>query len=67
MPTPAAPGGIARPKEVAEFFGVTVATLANWRYSGSGPKYVKAGSKVLYRWADVEAYLESNLRTSTAS
>jgi len=30
------------------------------RYRGIGPKFIKVGQKVLYRWSDVNAYLDAN-------
>jgi predicted DNA-binding transcriptional regulator AlpA len=38
---------------------------ATKRHFGDGPTYVKLGRKVFYRRADVEAWIESNLRTRT--
>jgi hypothetical protein len=35
------------------------------RHLGDGPTYAKLGRKVVYRRADVEAWIESNLRTRT--
>jgi hypothetical protein len=35
------------------------------RHYGGGPVYVKLGRKVVYRRADVEAWIESNLHTRT--
>ncbi|BCP56214.1 hypothetical protein K32_48310 [Kaistia sp. 32K] len=32
---------------------ITVRTLANWRSSQSGPRYLKVGGGVLYRITDV--------------
>lgn len=40
-------------------------TLEKWRTLGKGPKYVKAGGRVLYRLADVEAYERENTRQKT--
>ena len=37
-----------------------VQTLARWRHEGRGPPYIKSGSRVLYRGADVLAWLEAN-------
>ena len=37
-----------------------VQTLARWRHEGRGPAYVKSGARVLYRGADVLAWLEAN-------
>lgn len=45
--------------EVAELLGITEGTLRNWRYQGQGPPYVKLGSAVRYKAADVQAYIDS--------
>lgn len=34
-------------------------TLAYWRHRGEGPKYARIGKRVLYRRADVVAWLEA--------
>lgn len=34
---------------------IALQTLANWRYQGTGPQYVKLGGKVLY---PIEALIE---------
>lgn len=36
-----------------------VQTLARWRHEGRGPAFVKSGSRVLYKSADVLAWLEA--------
>ena len=46
---------------------VPVGTLANWRYQGRGPRFIKVGRAVRYRRSDVEAWLERNARESTAA
>ncbi|WP_324256224.1 MULTISPECIES: DNA-binding protein [Rhodococcus] len=44
----------------------TVGSLATQRYKGTGPKFVKVdGKRVLYRWTDVDEYIESRLMTRT--
>ncbi|MGH3265793.1 MAG: helix-turn-helix transcriptional regulator [Trebonia sp.] len=48
------------PAQVAESLHTTEANLAQMRYRGTGPKFVKAGRRVLYRWADVNAWLDAN-------
>ena len=53
----------ALPRLVATALGTSEAGLAQMRYRGTGPKFVKiAGGrvKVLYRWSDVRQYLEQN-------
>jgi hypothetical protein len=45
--------------------GTTDQYWATLRHKGGGPTYVKLVGKVYYRSADVEAWIESNLRTRT--
>jgi Helix-turn-helix domain len=51
---------LATPAEVAEYLHTSTASLAQDRYRGTGPKYIKRGSRVLYRWSDVLEWLERN-------
>lgn len=41
-------------------------TLANWRVTGSGPRFVKIGGRVMYRQADVLAWENARSVTSTS-
>jgi predicted DNA-binding transcriptional regulator AlpA len=50
----------ATPAQVAEVLGTSTAGLAQMRHRGTGPKFVKRGRRVLYRWSDVRAYLDAN-------
>jgi predicted DNA-binding transcriptional regulator AlpA len=46
------------PRQVADLLGVTVQRLANWRYRGRGPNYIKLGYRsIRYQRADVEQWL----------
>lgn len=56
---------LATADEVAEYLRTTKAKLANDRYRGIGPKFVKHGRRVLYRWEDVYAWTEANLMQRT--
>ena len=47
-------------KQVAEILHVSEASLAQQRYRGFGPRFIKVGRRVIYRRADVEAYLDAN-------
>lgn len=49
---------IATPMEVSTFTRIAPQTLARWRGEGKGPKFSKAGSRVLYRREDVLAWLD---------
>ena len=59
------PAGIdtALPAQVAPVLGTTPAGLAQMRYKGTGPKFIKSGHRVLYRWSDIRAYLDANTVT----
>jgi excisionase family DNA binding protein len=50
---------IATRREVADFTRVSAPTLARWASEGKGPKYRRAGGRVLYQREDVLAWLES--------
>lgn len=54
----------ALPAEVAPVLGTSEAGLAQMRYRGTGPKFVKVGAghrgRVLYRWSDVREFLDAN-------
>jgi hypothetical protein len=51
---------LATPAEVAGYVRTTTAALAQDRYKGNGPKYIKRGSRVLYRWSDMLEWLDPN-------
>lgn len=57
---------LGTPAEVAKVLHTSEAALAQMRYRGDGPIFVRAGRRrVLYRWADVEAWIKSSRRTRT--
>lgn len=58
---------IATPNEVAAALNTSTVGLAQMRYRGTGPKFVKRGSRVLYRWSDVAAYLDGQTRERTGA
>ena len=41
-------------------------TLETWRSSGTGPRYAKAGRRVVYRQDWIDEWLEQRAVTSTA-
>lgn len=43
---------------VAEYLGVPVKTIYNWRAEGKGPRGIRVGRHLRYRLADVEAWLD---------
>ena len=54
------------PDEAAKRLGVTRETLANWRWRGDGPRYLRVGRRVRYRLGDLAEYLDEQTRTSTS-
>lgn len=51
--------------EVGHITHMKASSLAQMRYKGTGPKFVKLGSRVLYRKEDVTAWINGNIRTIT--
>ena len=49
-------------KELAEFLGVPVATLYQWRYRREGPPGFRVGRYVRYRRVDVVEWIELQLQ-----
>lgn len=49
---------LATSADVAEYLGVPVATLDQWSYRGTGPRFSKVGRYRRYRWSDVEKWLD---------
>jgi hypothetical protein len=53
--------------QAAEFLGVRPSCLEAWRVKGSGPPFLKLGSKLVrYRLADLERWLDKQVRMSTS-
>jgi excisionase family DNA binding protein len=46
--------------ELASELGVGTQTLAQWRWQGAGPAFIKVGRLVRYRRTDVDAWLAAN-------
>jgi predicted DNA-binding transcriptional regulator AlpA len=45
--------------EAAELLRAPVATLRYWRHLGTGPRSFRLGRRVVYRLADVRAWIEA--------
>ena len=48
-------------EQVGVYLGVPLGTLANWRYQGRGPTFVRFGRHVRYRADDVNTWIDSHL------
>lgn len=53
-------------REAAPLVGVSAGTLDNWRVAGRGPRFVKAGRKVVYDPAEIAAWKAANCFSSTS-
>jgi excisionase family DNA binding protein len=55
------PRNLLGPSEVSRYLGVPLGTLANWRYQGRGPAFLRVGRHVRYRAEDVATWVEEQL------
>lgn len=62
---PLVPSPNLNTKDAATFLSVQPSTLEQWRWNGRGPKFVKLNRSVVYRMADLEAFLEARVFHST--
>jgi excisionase family DNA binding protein len=46
------------PTELAEWLGIPVSTIYNWRYASNGPPGFKIGKHVRYRRSEVDKWFE---------
>lgn len=51
--------GSLREKAAAEFLGVSVHLIRKWRLYGGGPKATKLGRVVVYRFTDLQDFLDA--------
>ena len=52
--------GLLTAQDVADYLGVPLATLYQWRTKGTAPRAVKVGRHIRFRQEDVEAWCERN-------
>lgn len=58
---------LLKPEDVAAYLGTSVGALAQQRYRGHGPRFVKTGKSVRYRRSDINAWLDANTHQQTAA
>ncbi|AIV35929.1 MULTISPECIES: helix-turn-helix transcriptional regulator [Streptomyces] len=55
------------PRQVHAEYGFSLQTLANWRWCGTGPNYIKTspgrGGRIKYRRSHIEAWLTAQTVT----
>lgn len=53
--------------EAAKLIGFSIRTIQKWRMVGRGPQHVRVSSRAIrYRREDIDAWIESSLRSSTS-
>ena len=55
------------PLKAAKYLGISEAALRLWRSEGRGPRYFKAGEKLVrYRRVDLDSWVEARLSAPAA-
>ena len=49
-------------KELSALLGISTRQLAQWRFRGQGPDYIKPVGTIIYLKADVERWLQESHR-----
>jgi len=52
-------------KQAAMYVGLSPCTLNRMRVTGEGPRYAKAGRRVVYDRADLDAWIDARKRSFT--
>ena len=63
--TPSIESNLIEEEDLAQRWQITPLTLAQWRWSGKSPRYIKMGRKTFYRPKDIEDFEEHLSRRST--
>lgn len=56
--------GLLSDRDLAELLELGTDTLQTWRMEDRGPPYTKLGKKVFYRLADVQLWIEANVKVT---
>jgi excisionase family DNA binding protein len=49
---------LGSPLELAAYLDVPLKTIYQWKYTGKGPRAIRVGRHLRYRWEDVESWLD---------
>ena len=62
------PEKLLKPAAAAEFFTLSASTLANWRSSGGGPRFIRLSDRAIrYRLGDLLEFADERRCSSTSS
>lgn len=54
------PDGRMKPKDAALYVGFNDGTLANWRITGKGPRFIKKNNRIFYYRKDLDEWMASD-------
>lgn len=57
-PSPTYHIGLLTAKQAARYLSISTKWLANQRWQGTGPKFLRVGGAIRYRVSDLEKFLE---------
>lgn len=64
----AADDALYRPDMAASYTGYSRQTMAQWRYLGKGPRYLRPTPRtIIYRKSDLDAWLSASVVDPTAN
>lgn len=52
-------------KEAARLMGISHRTLEDWRLTGNGPRFIKLGRRVVYRFEILMEFMDERMRLNT--
>lgn len=52
-------GALMTPADLADYVGIPITTLYQWRYRRVGPKSIRVGRHLRYRRSDVDSWLDN--------
>jgi hypothetical protein len=55
-----------KPKNAAEKIGVSVDTMANWRWKQVGPPFYRVGGLILYADDEIDAWITAGRQSTDA-
>jgi predicted DNA-binding transcriptional regulator AlpA len=62
----AKPASLIKRDEVAKYLGVSLSWLDKSRLTGTGPKFIKIGNRILYDLKDLDEFKARNRHQSTS-
>lgn len=55
-------GQLLTSRQLADYLNVPLSTLYSWRYHDNGPPGLRVGKHLRYRWADVQAWVQDQIK-----